>query len=345
MQILLIGLSNVGDAVLMSPVVQRLFNAFPEARLTLLVGERARVVFKEDRRLHQVVSFEQFEGVMGRLRLVDWMWRLRPDVMVDLRQTILPILWRPWRVTAYFWPVPRRIVHMRDRHLWRLRRQVPQLQGAGSREHPSTWPSASLGTPHPSGASGALGLTDEERTVVDRMIKGWGRDPQAPLVVISPGARSHIKRWYPDRVARLADRLIDAHQATVAFTGEVDEASFINDILTTMRHRAHNTAGRLTLRQAAALMQRAALVISNDSAALHMACAVRTPVLALFGPTDPRKYGPTGPTDRVIQRRLFCVPCEQSLCRFHHECMRFISEDEVYDAARSMLSLEVPHAE
>jgi ADP-heptose:LPS heptosyltransferase len=93
----------------------------------------------------------------------------------------------------------------------------------------------------------------------------------------------------------------------------------------------------MTLPQLAALMQRAGLVLTNDSASLHLACAVGAPVLALFGPTDPRKYGPTGPRDRVLQRRLFCVPCEQALCRFNHECMRFITPDEVYEAARQLL--------
>ena len=126
---------------------------------------------------------------------------------------------------------------------------------------------------------------------------------------------------------------------SVVFSGEPDEAPLIEEIRTGMRHPAHNAAGRTTLTQLAALMQRASLVITNDSAALHLACAVNTPCLALFGPTDPRKYGPTGPQDRVIQRRLFCVPCEQALCRFNHECMRFIPVEEVVDAAKQMIEV------
>ena len=104
-----------------------------------------------------------------------------------------------------------------------------------------------------------------------------------------------------------------------------------------MRHHAHNAVGSTTIQQLAALMQRARLVITNDSASLHLACAAGAPVLALFGPTDPRKYGPTGARDEVIQRRLFCVPCEHALCRFHHECMRFISAEEVCSTAKRML--------
>ncbi|HAM41510.1 MAG TPA: hypothetical protein DCP69_09275 [Candidatus Omnitrophica bacterium] len=326
---MVIGPSNVGDGVLMSPVVHEVRQAFPEARLTLLVGERARAVFESDLRIHRLVSFEEFDGLVGRLRLVRWVWRLRPDAMVDLRQTILPLLWRPWRALAYFWPVPRRIVHMRDRHLWRLQRQVQamRLRQATSDKGQATseWD------------GGSLGLTNEEIASVERLMKTWAVDGQTPLVVISPGARSHIKRWYPERLASMADRLIEECRAAVVFTGEPDEAALVTDLLKTMRHRAHNAAGRLTLRQTAALMQRARLVMTNDSAALHLACAVDVPVLALFGPTDPRKYGPTGPRDRVIRRRLVCAPCEQPLCRFHHECMRFISEHEVYAAAKDLL--------
>ncbi len=135
----------------------------------------------------------------------------------------------------------------------------------------------------------------------------------------------------------MADRLIDALGVEVVLTGEPDEASIIQEITTAMRHRAHSAIGCTTIRQLAALMQRASLVLTNDSASLHLAGAVGVPVLALFGPTDPRKYGPTGARDRVIQRRLFCVPCEQAQCRFNHECMRFIPADEVFEAARAML--------
>jgi lipopolysaccharide heptosyltransferase II len=152
-----------------------------------------------------------------------------------------------------------------------------------------------------------------------------------------PGARSHIKRWSGERFAAVADRLVEELSVEIVVTGEPDEAPLVEDVLKAMRHRAHNGVGQTTIQQLAALMQRARLVITNDSASLHLACAVEVPVLALFGPTDPRKYGPTGPHDRVIQRRLFCTPCEEALCRFNHECMRFISVEEVFETAKEML--------
>jgi lipopolysaccharide heptosyltransferase II len=278
---------------------------------------------------------DEFAGWAGRLRLVRFVWASHPDLLIDLRQTILPLVWRPWQLRRYFRPIPARVTHMRQRHLWRLKIQARMRNAeCGMRNDQSKITRSSNNR--------SIWVAPEDETHVGRLLTRWGLDQHKPLVVICPGARSHIKRWYPDRFALLTDRLVDEAEAEAVFTGEPEEGPIVQEILGLMRHRAHNAIGATTIRQLAALMRRAKLVITNDSASLHLACAMRTPVLALFGPTDPRKYGPTGPHDRVIQRRLFCVPCEQALCRFNHECMRFITVDEVYETAHYMLEVGSP---
>ena len=322
MNILIIGLSNVGDAVLMAPVIQRVRVAHPDAFLTVLVGERAKLVFERDARIDRLVSMDEFDGGLGRLRLLPFVWSLKPDAIVDLRQTILPLCWKPWRFWRYAQRPPRTILHMRDRHLWRLAQQLPSA-GKAPIEAPWLW------------------LTDDVREAVQRLLARWGIVAHKPLVVISPGARSHTKRWYANRFARVADRLVGELGVEVVFTGEPAESAIIEEILEAMKQHAYSAVSSLTVQQLAALMERAALAITNDSAALHVASAVGAPVLALFGPTSPAKYGPLGARGRVIQRRLFCAPCEQALCRYHHECMRFISEDEVFAAAADILAERV----
>jgi len=348
-RILVIGLSNIGDAILMSPVIERLHRRYPQASLTLLVGERAEPLFHHDPRINRLVCVDEFEGLWGRLRLAGLVWNAQPDLLIDLRKTALSLVWRPWRVLRYVWPVPRHVTHMKDRHLWRLQAQgsglpgpdmCPTEVGAGPPRALAGAGRAQGNGPQPTAQSPerpSIWIAQEDLDSVNRLMSRWGLDPRRRLVVVSPGARSHIKRWYPDRFARLADRLIDEGDVEVVFTGEPEEGPLVTEILGAMRHRAHNAVGATTIRQLAGLMRRASLVITNDSAALHVACAMDVPVLALFGPTDPRKYGPTGQHDRVIQRRLFCVPCEQALCRFNHECMRFISVEDVYAAAVEIL--------
>jgi len=266
------------------------------------------------------LSFDQYSGWWGRLRLVAAIWRLRPDGFVDLRNTLLPMVVKPWVFWRYVWPVPARLAHRRDRHLWKLSQQLPggvlvDEQGNGA----------------------VLPLLAQEHTHTQQLLQRAGIRSDRALVVICPGARSELKRWPADRFAAVADSLIEHENVTVLLSGEPDEAPIIDEIRHAMRHQAMSMVGRLTIRQTAALMSRARLVITNDSASLHVACAMHVPVLALFGPTDAKKYGPTGPQDRVIRRRLFCAPCEQALCRFNHECLRFIGVDEVIESATEML--------
>jgi len=180
-------------------------------------------------------------------------------------------------------------------------------------------------------------LSPRDLSHADHLWKRWRLEQGKPLVIICPGARSHIKRWTAEGFARVAERLMAEAGAQVVFSGEPDEEPVIEEVLQRMDRRAHSAVGLTTIRQLGALMSRAQLVVTNDSASLHLASTLRVPTVAIFGPTDAAKYGPTSPSSRTVRRRLFCAPCERPLCRFDHECMRFISPEEVYRAAEELL--------
>ena len=323
-RVLIIGLSNIGDAIIMSPVVARVHAAYPAAIVTLVVGERARAVFEHDPRIHRLIVMDEFDGAWGRLRLALELRRLQPQVVIDLRSTALPLVLAPGRAARYFRAVPRDIVHMRDRHLWKLRTQDPDGAGSGElslRDEPTVW------------------IRLEDHAHVERLITRWQVDQTKRLAVICPGARSHTKRWPVERFAGVADALIEQAGCEIVFTAEPAESEIVLEAIKLMRRRAHNAVSCITVPQLGALMQRARIVITNDSASLHMAGAVGTPVIAIFGPTDARKYGPVESAGRAIHRKLVCAPCEQALCRFNHECMRFVSVDEVFRAACDTLGV------
>lgn len=317
-RIVMIGPSNIGDALLALETIAVVRARYPAAHLTLVVGARAAQLFAGDPRIQTVVDTQRFDSSLGRVRLAVALWRHHPQVVVDLRHTLYPLLLAPWRLWRYLLPPPSTLAHMRDRHLWKLRRQVPGLPPAG--DGPSWW------------------AAPQDAAHVERLWTRWGLNGQAPVVILCPGARSHIKRWSAHGFAAVADRLVTDCRAQVIFSGEPDEEPVIEEIRAAMRQPAHSAVGLTTIRQLGALMQRARLVITNDSASLHLASSVQVPTLAIFGPTDERKYGPRAPRHRVVRRRLFCAPCEQALCRFNHECMRFVAPDEVFAAARELLS-------
>ena len=324
-RILVIGPSNIGDAVLASPVVETLHRRYPQAHLTVVVGARAKAVFTDDPRVQTLVDADLYDSAAGRLKLALALWRHHPHIVVDLRHTLYPLLLKPLQSWRYLRQPPPALRHMRDRHLWKLHAQAPATRPTSRQK------AAALRRAVP------LRFTPKDAAHVDGLWRRWQLNGERRVVLICPGARSHIKRWVLEGFAQVANRLIAEEGVEVVFSGEPDEKPVIEEILALMTRRAHTSVGLTTVRQLGLLMQRVALVITNDSASLHLASAVQAPTLAIFGPTDAGKYGPTSPRSRTLSRRLFCAPCERSLCRFSHECMRFISADEVYEAARGLL--------
>jgi heptosyltransferase-2 len=164
-------------------------------------------------------------------------------------------------------------------------------------------------------------------------------------VVLAPGAAyGTAKQWPPARFAELAARVVqDGHAAVLVGSG--GDRSVCADVAAIARRRLPASAadqvvdlsGRTSLAELAALMARAAAVVSNDSGAMHLAGAVGAPVVAVFGATDeqrtaPLRRGPHAPAPRVIAAEAWCRPCLLRECPIDHRCMTRLTADAVYAA-------------
>jgi lipopolysaccharide heptosyltransferase I len=160
-----------------------------------------------------------------------------------------------------------------------------------------------------------------------------------PLVVLNPSTRWETKKWFVERFAALADRLADKLKACVIAVGGPSEREETPKIQSRMHSRLIDLAGRTSLLELAALLRRADLMVTCDSGPMHLAAAVETPVVALFGPTDPVRTGPFGPGHRVIQKGLECAGCLERTCPDNgRACMEAISVEEVFEAVSGLLS-------
>jgi heptosyltransferase-2 len=176
---------------------------------------------------------------------------------------------------------------------------------------------------------------DAERGAVDTLLRehGWKGEP---FVALAPGSVWPTKRW--PQYAALAE-LIDARVAIVGGNADVSHAS---EILRAVGARAMDCTGRLSLLASAELIRRASVLVTNDSSPLHLASAMRTPTVALFGPTVPEfGFGPLAPDARVIGRTdLACRPCDRHGPRScplgHWRCMREITPRQVADAVQEL---------
>ncbi|MDI9569407.1 MAG: lipopolysaccharide heptosyltransferase II [Pseudomonadota bacterium] len=165
-----------------------------------------------------------------------------------------------------------------------------------------------------------------------------GLDGEAPFVAINPVALWPTKLWRADLFAALAERIVRELDLSVVITGSRQEQGYVAAIVRDLKtRRAIDLAGQTSLRDLACLYRRASLVVTTDSGPMHIAAAVGTPVVALFGPTDPRRTGPYGPGHAVIRRELPCSPCFRKTCPTR-ECMEGIGVDEVWEAVREKLT-------
>lgn len=168
-----------------------------------------------------------------------------------------------------------------------------------------------------------------------RVGSGGGRKPGRRFVAVNPVAFWETKLWEEGKFAELCDRIQRELGALVILTGgAADPLDRIQALMTT---EVLNLGGRTTLRELACLYRRSALVITTDSGPMHVSAAVGTPVVALFGPTDPARTGPYGTGHRVIRRGLDCMPCFRKRCETR-SCMREITVEEVFEAAEEMLA-------
>ncbi len=158
-----------------------------------------------------------------------------------------------------------------------------------------------------------------------------------------------IKQWDVDRFAAVASRLIDERDATVVLTGSGADRPLVDRVKQTLAPRPLvDATGDVDLLELAAMLQQLDLFVTGDTGPMHLAYTVGTPVVAVFGPSAPQRYGPLGPSDRIVRVDLPCSPCNRirqppPRCVGHTpDCLTGISASAVFDAALSVLDQRLP---
>jgi 3-deoxy-D-manno-octulosonic-acid transferase/heptosyltransferase-1 len=158
----------------------------------------------------------------------------------------------------------------------------------------------------------------------ESLLRAAGLDPGRPFVAINPMTRWPTKNWEPSRFAAVIDGL-SAQRLPVVITGGADDQAAIDEIVGRSRAKAPRLDGQTSLKSLAAVYRRSRVVLSTDTGPMHLAAAVGTRVVALFGPTAPWRTGPYGPEHVVIRCGIECSPCFERVCRTtlfeKHACM------------------------
>jgi heptosyltransferase-2 len=331
---LVIGPNWIGDAVMSLPTLANLRRGLAKARIDLLVPRRVAPLFDDHPHIDRLLIRDQQPS-----------WRARLAQFMSLRACayelvlLLPNSFRS-ALEAWLLRSPLRLGYATDGRRWLLTHPVPVARGGPVHQVDAYLQLvAALGLPLVERIP-ALAPTLQAEQQAEQLwaAQEWGGADR--IIGICPGAAfGPAKRWWPERFAVLADRFLAGGRYGVVFFGSVDEVPLVQSIRARMRHTAVSLAGRDTLGSFMALAARCAVVIANDSGSMHIANAVGTPVVSLFGPTDPRRTAPRGTPAAILRHDLPCSPCFRTTCPYtDHPCMRFIEVDDVYRQVLDLLA-------
>jgi len=335
--ILIIKLRYIGDVLLATPTLRAIKAARPDARVTMMVNRGTEDVLSGNPDLDEIVVLDK-GSLAAQWRLIAGLRRRRFDTVIDLtdgdRSAFLSWIsgapvrigfndehrWRGRCYTQVVQPVPG-VRHRIDRDLESLK---PMSIQAGSKD-PQLW------------------LTPEEANSADQLLNQLGIQRSQSIVILQPGARYWFKAWPPERFAELADCLTAQYGCQVLIGGSDQDIDLAQKIRQMAKSSPIIMAGRTTIKQFAAIAEKSALFVGSDSGAMHIASAVGTPVVALFGPSSPREWGPRGGPVEVLYKELDCRSCFHPTCtRGEENCMRLITVQEVCAAAQRILPIGKP---
>jgi ADP-heptose:LPS heptosyltransferase len=171
-----------------------------------------------------------------------------------------------------------------------------------------------------------------------------------PVVAIHVSGGRLVKQWEPEKFAEVAGRLASEERATIVLTGGPGDRAMVDTVRARIpAPQTIDVSGQIDLVELAAVLEQVDVLVTGDTGPMHMAAAVRTPIVAVLGPSDPVRYAPSGPFDRIIRVDLPCSPCNRirlppARCVGHiPECLTSISPDRVLDAVRSSLDQNLRH--
>ncbi|MBI1953057.1 MAG: lipopolysaccharide heptosyltransferase II [Candidatus Omnitrophica bacterium] len=339
-RILMVRTDRLGDLVLATPVIRALRLHFPESHLAMMIQPAHRELIEGLPDLNQVILFDKKareKSLWGMWRFSRRLRRERFDIAVILHSTNRVIL------AAWLAGIRRRVGYAR-RLGWLLTDRIPYVKPEGTR-HEFQYNLdllAPLGVPAPREAPLQLSCADDAERSVERFLSSRGVQPEERLVVLHPGASCPSKRWSAERFAAAADRLAQRPGVkTLVLTGP-DEIAAGQAVLRRMRRTAIPAMGFFRVGELPALLKRAACLISNDSGPVHVAAAVGTPVVAIFGRwgggLSPTRWGPVGERSLYLHRDVGCRPCLAHRCPIGFVCLDAITVEEVLAAVEHVLS-------
>ena len=321
----------MGDVVLSTPLFEAARTRLGAGRVGAVVRPETANLLRNNPHVDDIVVYDKHGAQKGPLELLRLAHRLRG---ADYDAALIPHRSFRSALLGFLSGIPVRVGFDRSAGRLLLTDRVTYRSTHEVDRNLSLLASWEVGT---KGIRPALYPVEADRMRVDALIRQSDVAPSEPLCGLSPGSVWATKRWLPDRYAALIRRLAEEYGYRSVLFGSTADRPLCTEIAAESGVDPLNAAGALTLLQSAALAARCSAVVSNDTGMGHVAAAMDTPVVALFGPTVPVfGFVPHGRGHQVVETSVDCRPCSShggNRCPIGtHDCMRGITVERVIEA-------------
>ncbi len=342
--VLCVRLDTIGDVLMMTPAMRALKESVDDRVITLMTSSRGSSVAPLIPEVGDVIVYDvpwmkaTPEGATYAvdLAMCELLRRRRFDAAViftTYSQSPLPAA-----LLLHLGNVPLRLAHCRENPYQLLTDWVAEPEPQTGIRHEVRRQLDLVAAIDAVNGDESLSLVVPERAraVVRRLLADNGIEDGDAYIVMHPGASAPSRRWEPEGFMDVARGLAE-EGCHLVLTGDAGERGLAASIAAAAARRPLSLAGCLDLAELSALIEGAALLISNNTAPVHIACAMGTPVVDLYALTNPQ-HTPWNATSRVLSHDVPCKFCYRSICpEGHHECLRLVEPERVLAAAHSLL--------
>ncbi|HAJ56675.1 MAG TPA: hypothetical protein DCL35_02770 [Candidatus Omnitrophica bacterium] len=337
-RILVVRTDRIGDVLLSTPVLKALREHYPSSYIAMMVAPATKDIVEGNPYLDKVIVFDK-DKLSGLFSTVNFAKRLKKenfDIAVMLHPTVRVHL------LAFLAGIKERIGYDRKAPYF-LTRTIPHRKHEGAR-HEAEYNFDLL---EPLGIYNVqrqlyMPIRLEAQRTVDWLLREAGLGEADTLVAVNPAASCVSKLWPLAKFAQVIDRLGAKPGVKVLIVADTSHSNISEELLGLTQSSPVDLSGRFDLSQLACLFKRCKLVISNDSGPVHMAVAVGTPVISIFGRNQPglgpKRWGPLGQFDVFLHKITGCEPCLAHDCTSSFKCLEAVSAEEVLENAGRILN-------
>jgi heptosyltransferase II len=334
-KILVRGTNWIGDAVMTLPAIAKLRRMFLDSHITLHTRSWAKGILSQAGLFDEIITPTSVLDQVGAIR------KGRYDLAVVLPNSFSSAL------VVRLGGVKRTFGYAGERRSFLFTDPVPLPEWKNSRHEVHYYLElvaaielsyfghvTALGDFEP-----RLSLSGAQRQDALTLLRGHGADPTRRTVALAAGStNSRAKRWLPERFAALGDRLISELNVNVILLGSEDDKEISKLVADLMTNKPIDVTGDTDIAGAAALLDVVDMLVSNDMGLAHLAPAVGTNTLVVFGPTNSLTTRPMSSKAWIISAEVECAPCMLRDCPIDHRCMTRVSADDVFIRVAKVLS-------